>query len=442
MLYNDGMDVLSLKNISFLIMATFSLSQKLQANSTDISLKSTAILADEVLTDLTKIEYDFNLSSTCLIENPVFKATAISQTAQKISPELIAPRELSPFMKTCFDSIKSFDAPVSFEDAIRISIELNLAPQENMLPKDILTNYDVSVKTDAINSTGVQWNENVGLFSHPMCEKTDQYFISRNENSKKDRIKNGEAKMQEFIKEYNKLYNAYKNAVNKGDSIKSLQLQKEMKIFYFNLLASMALHESLSDANNSQQEDLSKIFSQTYGIKNGYVRPSGVKFYYDKTQSEEVSRQNIGLYQFTPKRGGNVDACYHAWNNVMGKKSQACKIDLKLSNKESFEFISASDQMFNAFCGANKLLQSFGVQVNATNLKNPSASAMQLTHSANKDKKGLKETKDRCISPFVYSSNAYMHFGVLGFTTYSEGKDNKPGSNTQSVLTTALDAQK
>jgi hypothetical protein len=167
-----------------------------------------------------------------------------------------------------------------------------------------------------------------------------------------------------------------------------------------------------------------------------------VKFYYDPLQDDAVSKQNIGLYQFTPKIGGNIDACYNAWNNIMGKKSPTCKIDHKKSDKLSFEFVAASDQIFNAFCGANKLVQSFGVQVNARSFNHPDAKVMQLTHADNKSKKGLKESKDRCVSPFVYANNAYMHFGVMGFTVGATDSNGNGSSNTQGVITSALNAMK
>jgi hypothetical protein len=384
----------------------------------------------------------------CLVDTdePVPKAIPVANesVAEKISGELVAERALSPFMKTCFDSLDKIDAPKTFEEAIRLAIDFNLGPQENMFDESLGEVYDTGLKEDKENVTGFKWGTKAGLFTHKMCEKTDHYFIRRKENAKEDRIKNGEAKMKEFAKKYNALFNEYQKAIaDKKEQAVLDAIQKRMKDFYFALLGSMALHESLGDANNGQQERLAEQFSESYGMEKGYVRPLGVKFYYDRAQSDEVSKQNIGLYQFTPKIGGNIDACYNAWNNTVGKKSAACKIDLQKSNKTSFEFIAASDQMFNAFCGANKLVQSFGVQVNAQHFNSPAGKVMQLTHSENKLKnEKLVEGKNRCISPFAYSRNAYMHFGVLGYTTYIEGADKKASSNTQEVLTSTLDALK
>jgi hypothetical protein len=424
----------------FLGLAVFVLpaeAQKLHATP-QAEVKDTLGLVKAVMGDLPEVgkTNQGRCPGTCSTEDN------ISEIAKKISEELTLQRKLSPFMKKCLKSIPGQKLPQTFEDAIRISVEQNFAAQENMLPKDILQQYDVETKEDLTNVSKVKWNENVGLFTHPMCETTDYYFISRKENSKKSRIKNSEKKLKEFIQGYNKLFYAMKKAVAEKKSEDELSvIKREMKEFYFALMASMAVHESLGDANNSQQNKLAKEFSKAYGARN-YIRPPGVKFYFDDSQDEEISKQNIGLYQFTPKIGGNIDPCYHAWNNIMAKKSPACKIYLDSDDEISFDFVAASDQVFNAFCGANKLVQSYGIQINSRNLNKPKAKSMQLSHADNKAKKGLKASQDRCVSPFAHASNAYMHFGVMGFTVFTIDSKGKDSSNTQGVITQTLDALK
>jgi hypothetical protein len=356
--------------------------------------------------------------------------------AEEITPELTKKRELSSFMKECLGAL-GINAPMNFEESIRLSIELNFEPQKNMLGQDIGETYGLDFSSDTGNETGFEWKTQVGLFSHPMCEIVDSYFISRNSNDKSSRIKNAIPSMNKLIQKYNALFYQYQKEKLANSSTQVLEvIQKKMKNFYFSLLASMALKESLGDADNSKQSQLAKKFSEDYSIIN-YKRPPGVKFYFDKEQKDEVSKQNIGLYQFSPNSTGNINACYKAWNNIMGKKSKSCLIS-DLNNKRSFEYIAASDQVFNAFCGTNKLIQSYGVQVNSQTFKHPKVSVMQLTHSENSEGKKLKEPSQRCISPFAHKNNAYMHFGVLGFTVYSEGLDGKPSSNTQQVIDTAL----
>jgi hypothetical protein len=360
---------------------------------------------------------------------------------ESLSHELTKKRALSPFMKSCFKGLNTYNPPKNFAEAISFSLELQDGPQENMLDEFILDSYGVKKSADETNPAGKKWDHNIGLSTHPMCRSIDEYFIRRNEKSKKDRIKNATPAMSYFVDRYNFLYFALQQAVIEKKSPNEVaEIKLKMREIYFALFSSIAMEESLGDADNSQQGEFSKFFAEKYDLGKKYVRPTGVKFYYDKEQSNEDSRYNVGLYQFTPRLGGNIDGCYFAWNNIMGKKHSDCKINLK-NNTESFEHIAASDQVLNAFCGVNKYIQSLGIQVNAMSLTHPSAKVMQLTHKDNiKSGSTLKESKDRCITPFSHTRNSYMHFGVLGFTTYSNGLDGKPSSNTQKVLEIALEA--
>lgn len=203
-----------------------------------------------------------------------------------------------------------------------------------------------------------------------------------------------------------------------------------MKNFYIAMLASMAKRESLSDADihlrPKSDKNQSSEFHKYFGGNGIYSRPKGVKFYNDNQQDSEISKRNIGLYQFAPT--SNIDDCFTAWNNTVGKRSQSCRIDFdqttKDKNLQKFLLAAASDQVFNAFCGANKIVQSYGVQVNSKSFKHPEFSYMQLTHKDNLlDQEKVKAPTDRCVSPFVFRGNAFMHFGVLGFTDENNTKD-------------------
>ncbi len=356
-----------------------------------------------------------------------------------VNKQLLKSRELSPFMQKCFGSLPGLEAPANFADAIKFAVEFNMPPQDNMLSlNNVLNIYNVQTTSDESNPTGRNWESKVGLFSHPMCKSIDHYFIARNSSSKHASILKIKDKLQKFIDTYNSIFEEYNLALkNKKSEEEVSKILLKMKNFYIAMLASMAKKESLSDADIhiGQQADAkqSSGFHKYFGGNGVYTRPKGVKFYYDTEQSHEISRRNIGLYQFSPS--SNIDDCFTAWNNTLGKKSESCRIDLSQKNKEKnlqkFLQTAASDQIFNAYCGANKIVQSYGIQVNSKTFKHPDSSSMQLTHKDNLlSKNKPKAFEDRCISPFVFSSNAFMHFGVLGFTNEN---------NTKGVIEGTLD---
>jgi hypothetical protein len=424
-----------INNLFIYLIFFFALTVK--AAEKNEKLKKSAKLAEETLEKVKELPVVEGLCSSEVVRKDI----SVPKFANGISPELTKERDLGPFMRSCFEGLNTHNPPRNFAEAISFSLELHEEPQENMLDKFILDTYGVSSTKDETNSTGFKWNQNVSLFNFPMCKTIDHYFIRRNENAKKERIQNATPDMNEFVETYNDLFEAYQKAIAEKKTSDELQkIKMELRKLYFALFASIAVHESLGDADNSQQQTLTKTFSSQYNLSAKYVRPKGVKLYYDKAQTNEASRYNVGLYQFTPKLGGNIDACYVAWNKVMGSKHPKCKINLHGSDSKSFEHVAASDQIFNAFCGVNKYMQSLGIQINSKAFKHPSASSMQLTHKDNMVKNKLKASKDRCITPFSHTSNSYMHFGVLGFTTYSEGLDGKPSSNTQGVLAKTLKA--
>src|SRR5690606_19549381 len=70
----------------------------------------------------------------CPVDGEIPKAIPVEgptkkNVAESISAELVIERTLSPFMKTCFDSLDKINPPKTFEEAIRLAIDFNFEPQ-------------------------------------------------------------------------------------------------------------------------------------------------------------------------------------------------------------------------------------------------------------------------------------------------------------------------
>ncbi len=179
-----------------------------------------------------------------------------------------------------------------------------------------------------------------------------------------------------------------------------------MHLMYSKLMGCLAYTESLTTADQPASVALAK----KVGPK-GYSKPSGVKFYYDKAQKNPASALNIGLYQFAPDSKGNLQSCIRDWNQRWPNQL----VSQQASKTELTRILGDSHQVFNAFCGVNKLTQSFHVQVNTT--------SSTRTHPANVTLNsrgkfaGLKPPEDRCVSLHFHSSKTYNHFGPLQNST-------------------------
>lgn len=161
--------------------------------------------------------------------------------------------------------------------------------------------------------------------------------------------------------------------------------------------------ESLTTADTNKSYNVASKYAPS-----GFRKPAGVNFYEDPNQPAE-SRLNIGLYQFTPNAGGNIQACLREWNQVYPR----CGINPKASQSELIRILGSSLQTFNAFCAAAKTTGMFSVQINTRKAYN--------THPANVASNGsLKASVDRCVSPHMNVGRSYNHFGpfqnVAGFT--------------------------
>lgn len=159
-------------------------------------------------------------------------------------------------------------------------------------------------------------------------------------------------------------------------------------------------------------------FSSSYKVANEYApndydKPKGVKFYEDPYQ-DPASRLNIGLYQFTPNGSGNVYPCILQWNDFYPDTD----ISTKANQDELIRVFGSSFQSMNAFCGVNKIAQTFAIQINTDETKR--------THPDNKDGSKLTTPANRCVTPWFYASYAYNHFGPL---------QNSTGSNLKKLIT-------
>ena len=161
----------------------------------------------------------------------------------------------------------------------------------------------------------------------------------------------------------------------------------------------LAYTESLTSADVSSSYKVSEEYSP-----KGFEKPKGVKFYEDPYQ-DATSRLNIGLYQFTPNSSGNIYPCVLQWNDFFPEN----KIDTRADQNELIRVFGSSFQSMNAFCGINKVVQTFAIQVNTDEQKR--------THPGNRDGQSLKASSNRCVTPWFYASYAYNHFGPLQNST-------------------------
>jgi len=140
---------------------------------------------------------------------------------------------------------------------------------------------------------------------------------------------------------------------------------------YTRLMMCLAYSESLGDADTSR--------SDTIASREGVSRNSGVKFYFDSLQTNPDSQINIGLYQFSPISGGNINPCIVD----LGSNGRDRKSLVNLIGEES--------QLWNARCGVHKILTLFYVSKNTSNTS--------------------RKAGPSCVA--LHNRNAYNHFGPL-----------------------------
>ncbi len=243
------------------------------------------------------------------------------------------------------------------------------------------------------------------LISHPLCTVTAD-TLNTTLGGKKIPSASTIKKANEFA---NKM-NEYRRLALAGDRAGYVKASKLWSKF----MMCTSYTESLTSANTSTSNNVASKYAPS-----GYRRPASVLFYEDPYQ-DAASRLNIGLFQFTPTAGGNVQSCIREWNKLYPK----CTISTKASQAEMIRVVGSSLQTFNAFCGAAKVTGMFSVQVNT----NKSGS----THPANLVGGKLKPAAERCVSPHFAAGKSYNHFGPF---------QNSVGTNLEEVLGCTLSGE-
>lgn len=242
----------------------------------------------------------------------------------------------------------------------------------------------------------------VSLGSHRMCSVSRSSFAATVSSSKvpSDAVI---AKLNTFANRYN----ASRDKLLGGD----LAGRDELVALWSRLYMCLAYSESLTTADTTSSGNVAKKYAPS-----DYRKPAGVKFYEDPAQ-DAASRLNIGLYQFTPTASGNIFPCIDQWN----EDYPSCKINRTGNQSEMIRTVGSSFQAFNAFCGVNKVDQSFFVQVNTSQSGN--------THPSNLSGGKLLPPDQRCVSLHFAPGKTYQHFGPFM---------NSTGSNLGELMTCVL----
>ncbi|WP_372654474.1 hypothetical protein [Halobacteriovorax sp.] len=228
-----------------------------------------------------------------------------------------------------------------------------------------------------------------GLAQRPLCHSTNSSLTRTLKKSSRVPSSAVIRKLNAFEDKVNGL----RDKMIEGDEDSKMQLIKTWSKFF----SCLAYTESLSTADTSSSKRVAAKYEN-----NNYRKPAGVKFYEDPYQ-DEASKLNIGLFQFTPNGGGNINPCLRSWNN----RYPSCAVDTKSSKSKLIEVFGSAYQTMNAFCGVNKVVQTFSIQLNS--------SKSTAVHPSNSS----VSKADRCVSPWIYSGYAYNHFGPLMNSTGS-----------------------
>ena len=238
------------------------------------------------------------------------------------------------------------------------------------------------------------------LWRHPLCKLSSaslqESYRGRNVPSEK---------VIQLLNQFSSSVNDLRTKALGGDSSARKDLHKTWSKF----MMCLSYVESLTTADDAK--------SQTVARNLGVRKPAGVEYYLDGLQSDPDSELNIGLYQFSPVAGGNIQSCLREWNT----KFPACSVGTQGDQSAMINLIGGAEQTFNAFCGVMKVVDMFAVQVN-TNL--PAS-----THIDNRNGQGnLLAPENRCVTPF-FGSGSYNHFGPF---------QNSVGTNLNELMSCAL----
>lgn len=373
--------------------------------------------------------------------------------------KLTMKRDISDFASKCFGS----ESPDSFEDSISLAVKMHMKPQIP-IPNELKSNGSRKrkglYKNKGIPSSPDD-NVKVGLLSNPMCKVDLKTFRKKSVGPSDEAIE----KANLLVDQYNEIRQDYLDAKNEEEK-KLLKINAE-KLWskFFNALAvtetlggkddkkilvvdkssddfetikkkysSISLDENLSEQvpvpvpwkSKKDYSDLKKVSIYDWAVDRydikGYAKPKDVLIYYDFAHKTSFnSRFNVGLFQFSPVASGNISHCIDRWNEDF-KDNQSCQItdEMKKSTGEMLKIVGGSEQAFNSYCGANKILSNLQVQVNTTHTK------PLRTHPDNiKEDGSLKDPSDRCVTLHFDSKKSYNHFGTLhkgGAVENSKGK--------------------
>jgi hypothetical protein len=290
----------------------------------------------------------------------------------------------------------------TFIETINKGVKSALVPRRQELDYIATASYD---PYNIYNSN--QAYNSVSLISHAMCN-VDQSslatILSTSSRAAQMPSSKGIQDMNTFANRYNDLRKKYLE----GDS----SAKEKVGALWTRFMGCLSYIESLGDADSPRSDNLADQYAPA-----DYSRPEGVNFYYDRGQPIE-SALNIGLFQFAPGSGGNIQGCIRNWN----KQYPSCQISQKSSTAEMIRILGDSQQVFNAFCGSNMVLNTFFVQANTKN--------SYRVHPANINKNGsLKSASERCVSLHVRTGRSYNHFGPF---------HNSTGSNLDKLMRCAV----
>ncbi len=270
-----------------------------------------------------------------------------------------------------------------------------------------------------------------GLMSHAMCIDSEASFqaqlthvpmkaaVDDDGNLQKDATNKAimvpDPETLKLAQKFETLYNKYR------DSALSTQDSTSLQGLWIRLMDCLAYSESLDGPDSNRAETLAQKYLPTDDSGNPSSKPAGVEFYMDTTPDPNVRQLTIGLFQFTPGAIANQYPCATAWNKVY----PSCKVEPSNSKNHTLALASPY-QTYNAFCGTDKIVESFFTQVNATTAKR--------TNLLNVSPDGtLKAPQDRCVSPFFKANLSFNHFGPL-----QNSYQNQEMSNLKKALSCAV----
>lgn len=317
---------------------------------------------------------------------------------QVVDTRFSSYRELLP-VRNAQDSYRTDNCDVNLDSKDRFSDRVAYAVELKMQPSKAQVGYVYSYF--GLNKDVNAYMSN-SFISHPLCEVTSS---SLNTTLKGKNVPS--STVIKKINQFSTAMNGYRREALAGNREGYVKASKLWSKF----MMCLSYTESLTSADSSKSQSVSQKYAPS-----GYRKPAGVKFYEDPYQ-DEASKLNIGMFQFTPNSGGNIQACIREWNVLY----PTCSISQTATKSELIRALGSSLQTFNAFCGAAKVTGMFGVQVNTTKSAH--------THPANVKSNGaLKAPAERCVSPHM-SGNSYNHFGPF---------QNSTGKNLEEVMNCVL----